>query len=248
MNYNDDGITLDYDKLKDSYPAGRGWARFLKHRMPKIGKDDFIYYGKHKGSKKAFNPPVITDAINITSKSLLTNVLDFQEEEFQEQSQEQKGNTKLGKGENLDQTSKNFMLKELQKEHELFGLKKEEKRETDKEAIQENDLIKIIHNDEDYSKEINMQKDETLVKKVKKIRKRNKEKRTTIGKKDKERELLRRGIKGKKFLKGTGREKKEEQVDNYLSNRIPTFLGEYETKNMYTINRMFYFDPLNPTL
>jgi len=242
MQYNDDGITLDYDKLKDCYPSGRGWARFIKFKTNKTEEDDFVYYGKHKGSDRTFNPPIITDSINITRKKLLTKVENFDEEE---ESQEQSERFTIKQEEGLSQISKSYIFEDSKKENDGLETSIIKIKNKNQEIAQEDYLINMSKDYEDYEGESNTNQNDMIIEKRKVIKKRRINKRAIIGK-DIGRKLLDKKINEKKPIQGVNGVKKEH--NNFLFNRIPTFLGEYDSMNMYSINRLFYFNPTSAIL
>ena len=57
MQYSDDGLTLDYNLLRDCYPAGRGWAKFMKSRPRKM-YTDYVYYADTRILEKLSTHPL----------------------------------------------------------------------------------------------------------------------------------------------------------------------------------------------
>ncbi len=238
MQYTDDEKFLDYDLLKNYFPAGRGWSRFLKNRPPKIRGDDFIYYGKHKGSAKSFNPPVITDLLKITSKILLTEVPGFAEEDYplleyvhSRRSPHEKILDPVAQKSTTDEikpkTGEILTEERLSKEkEEAFSAKIKEAEPGNKDEM-------ILEDEANLEKDENIEGGDIGD---------GLDDRKIEGRRWPRRSFTSRTISAKK----TESEKAEEEGG--LSNRIPIFLSTYEGKSRYNVNSLFYFDPISPNL
>ena len=241
MEYNDDGLTLNYDLLKTTFPSKRGWNKFLNNRPSHAPKEDYVYYGKHRGAVKSFNPPVITDSINLTNKSLLTPALDVEAEYKLEQVRLQNSKVNYPRithalSNGLSKNTNTSMVKNgWTKEADGFNSENSSPRGSNN------------HQNDPGSEEDRIGRDVTeskvLSKKIAKGEKPGKKRNNKAGK------LFKKSAEEPKSLLGQGLESKESGSEGkYLKNRIPSFSEEYDNQNMYSINRRFYFNPINPSL
>ncbi len=241
MEYNDDGLTLNYDLLKTAFPSKRGWNKFLKNRPNHATKEDYVYYGKHRGAVKSFNPPIITDSLNITNKSLLTPSIDVEAEYKLEQVRlhNTRGNypkftSALSEG-LFQKTNASTVKNGWTKETDGFNSQNSSPRGSNNH---QNDLLS---EEERTGRDVTESK--VLGKKISKGEKTGKKKNNRAGK------YIRKNAEEPKSLAEQGLESKESGPEGkYLRNRIPSFSEEYDNQNMYSINRRFYFNPINPSL
>lgn len=241
MEYNDDGLTLNYDLLKTTFPSKRGWNKFLKNRSSRTPKEDYVYYGKHRGALNSFNPPVITDSLNLTNKSLLTPSLDVEAEYKLEQVRLHNNKTNYPRitpalSNGLSQNTNSSMVKNgWTKEPDGFNSGNSSPRDSNHH---QNDLGS---EDEKIGRDVTESK--VLSKKIAKGEKPGKKRNNRAGK------FIRKNAEEPKSLAERGLESKENGPEGkYLKNRIPSFSEEYDNQNMYSINRRFYFNPINPSL
>jgi len=247
MQYHDDGITLNYDLLKTTFPLKKGWTKFLKTRPNRTGKEDYVYYSKHRGGAKPFNPPVITDSINLTNRSFLTPTLDVEEEYKLHQTMLQNQQPYTENSQDFQAISNDALFRNKNTSNGKNGWTKEAEGfyspNSSKDGPRGSNGFHEEFGSQGDKENGDVYENKILGKKIGKAEKPEKKRNKRAGK------FVRKNAEEPKSIPEQEMEMKENGVEGkYLRNRIPSFLEEYENQNMYSINRRFYFNPINPSL
>jgi hypothetical protein len=244
MSYKDDGVTLDYDRLKTYSYSSEDKAttqdtsiHTSPHSLSKGSISHSIHTPFSKGVEASRENNSVSQSKHGNNKPIV--VLD-DEPIFYNLERERSGDiieTKQEPRRSATMTSESSRQKKRDdrtKKQEIAA-GKQGKKMRDETLKRNQSLYTVIDDDLTIFETIPMKKVKSEI-------------RPEVDERSKDNS--RRKKKKKEEVKGNGIHI-EEQVTtkpNFLSNRIPDFFGKFQTDNMYIINKAFYFDPVKVAL
>jgi hypothetical protein len=245
MSYKDDGVTLDYDRLKTYSYSSEDKATTQDtsiHTSPHSLSKGSISHSTHTPFAKGLDASRENNSVSQTKQGGSKPIVVLDEEPIFYSLEREKS------GDNIEAKPKvrkaKIMVAEggLQRREEKtknpeIAVRKQGKKMREETLKRNQSVYTVI--DDDLTIFENMP-----LKKVKS------EVRPELDERIKDNSSKRKKKK-KEEIKGNGILKEESQTitkPNYLSNRIPDFFSKFQTENMYIINRAFYFDPVKVAL
>jgi len=237
MNYSDDGRTLDYDMLKQCYPLHENDIPPNISLAEKAPKNETSELASKSESKMFIKGPINSSAAPAKGKKSLIHRLDTEDLESASDSagddeedwkKSKKGaNSKIRAKAKKDSTYKRKKLKVEGGEKAVKSWNEDEAEVDSTRDTSTQSVASEVLNENINKNEIQKSKGKKRISKTKKQKKAVSE--TLV----------------KEVVIPAPEEKKRA---NYLINAIPCFFEKFRTENMYSINRSFYFDPINLSL
>jgi len=237
MNYSDDGRTLDYDLLKACYPEHDADTEPYRSLSQKLAKNAPVTKG-----------PINSKVASGKGKKSLIHHLDMEDPEslfgaLEDDEYDLNKSRERGEINSNSKTEGKTKRKPLVKRKKLKieGIEEEGKLWNDEAEV---DSTKDTSTQSVASENLNENINKKQTRLAKEI-KRSKAKKG-ISKKQKQKDAVINESLVKEIVVPPSTEEKNKA--NYLINAIPCFFEKFRTENMYSINRSFYFDPINLSL
>ncbi len=238
MNYSDDGRTLDYDLLKACYPNHDVDPEPYRPSPQKLAKSASAAKGSinskptsGKGKKSLIHH------LDMEDPESLFDALEDDENDLNKSRKRAEINSK-------DKTEGKAKRKPYVKRKKLKieGLEEEGKLWNDEAEV---DSTKDTSTQSVASEVLNENINKKQTRLAKEIKGTKAKKGISKKQKQKDAAVINESL-VKEIVVPPSTEEKNKA--NYLINAIPCFFEKFRTENMYSINRSFYFDPINLSL